>query len=306
MMSVVVALIPVRGFAQPTAGPSSLATLAGHEVNAGVGGYEYVEPGDLAISISGAKFSGEYTGVVPIDGRRRWFVKANARTSVGQSDYDGWCAPWLITPDSASPNGYALDLGSFSPCTDTGNQEWYVETRGLVGRDFVGRSWAWTPEVGLGMRYLSSGLRQLSGFRTDTYLYIPIGLTARTTVASHALSLNVEFDLLLHGWQNTYESKLGGGQVPATDTAPAFTLDGISDLSFAQHIGGALRFSGKYQINKTVSVEPYYMYWRVDSSEVSTATATFTVSGITAQQQFGAYEPLNTTTEAGVKLAFRF
>src|SRR5262245_64829468 len=71
------ALQPVAGFAQ------SLTTPASHEVNAGVGGYNYVEPGSLKISIHGPKFSGEYTGVLPLNARRHWFVKANARTSIG-------------------------------------------------------------------------------------------------------------------------------------------------------------------------------------------------------------------------------
>ena len=304
-VAAVVALIPVPSFAQ-TAPTPPLGTLAGHEINFGVGGYKYQEPGDFTISISGAKFSGEYTGVIQFDQQRNWFAKANARISFGKGNYNGWCAPWLITPDSTSPNGYALDLGDYSPCTDEGNSDWYFETRGLVGKDFIGRSWSWSPEVGLGVRYISSGLSGIGGFRTDTYLYIPLGITARTNIGSHGLAINAEYDLWLRGWQNTYETKLGGGQVPATPTAPAFTIEGISDLAFEQHSGWGLRLSAKYDITRRLSVEPYFNYWRVADSPISAAVATFTVNGSTVGQQFGAVARLYTTTEAGIKLGFRF
>ena len=35
-------------------------------------------------------------------------------------------------------------------------------------------------------------------------------------------------------------------------------------------------------------------------------TATFTVNDVTAQEQLGAYEPLNVTNEFGVRLGFHF
>ena len=97
----------------------------------------------------------------------------------------------------------------------------------------------------------------VDGYRTDDYLYLPVGMTARTIVASHnALSFNLEYDFLLHGWQTTRDSELGGGDVPATPTAPAFTIDGFSDISFDQHCGWALRASAKYQLTRRCSVEP--------------------------------------------------
>ena len=94
------------------------------------------------------------------------------------------------------------------------------------------------------MRHLSNGTTGAAGYRTDEYLYLPIGITARTRVASHGtLSLNLEFDPLLHGWQKTRGSQLGGGDIPATPTAPAFTLEGFTDVSFDQHSGWAVRAS---------------------------------------------------------------
>jgi len=296
---------PAQAARTPATDPA-LSTPVGSEVNFGISGYNYVEPGDLAISIHGPKFSGEYAGAMLFNPRGHWFLKANARASVGNVAYDGWCAPWLITPDNTSPNGYALDVGEYSPCSDSGNRDWYLEGRGLVGKDFIGRSWAWSPETGLGIRYLSNGLVGISGYRTDTYLYLPLGITARTKIGTHGFSMNAEFDLLLRGWQTTRNSQLGSGSVPATPTAPEFTIDGFADISFDQHHGWAWRGSAKYQISRTVAIEPYFVYWHVEDSTVSAGTITFTVNGITAQQQLGFLEPLNTTREAGVKVGFRF
>src|SRR6185436_15619610 len=130
--------------------------------------------------------------------------------------------------------------------------------------------------------------------RTDDYLYLPVGTTARTKVASKsALSFTLEYDQLLHGWQTTRNSALGGGFVPATATAPAFTIDGFSDVSFDQHSGWALRASAKYQLTSRWSVEPSYVHWNVNASPPNDVTATFTVNQVTVQEQLGFYEPLN-------------
>ncbi|HKE85409.1 MAG TPA: hypothetical protein VKB50_16720 [Vicinamibacterales bacterium] len=312
-------LVSIRAVAQPPAPPTApaqpheyatgdsiLATPIGHEVNVSFGGYRYNEPGTQSISIHGSKIGGGYTGTLSLNERRRWFTQADARGTVGNTTYDGWCSPFLITPDTASPNGWALDIGDASPCSEAGDKDWYVEARGLVGKDFIGRTWGVSPEAGLGVRHLSNGIGGAAGYRTDDYLYLPLGLTARTRAASHSLGFNVEYDRLLHGWQTTRDSDLGGGDIPPTATAPGFTIDGFTDISFAQHEGWGLRASGKYQVTRHWSVEPSYVHWSINSSPVNYETATFTVHGVTAEQQLGAYEPVNTTNEFVVKLGFRF
>jgi hypothetical protein len=310
------AFIPSRALAQTIDSPqspgpapveSNLATPTGHEVSFNVGGYKYVEPGDTSISIHGPKFGGGYTGTMSLNAAQHWFLQTDARGLVGKTTYNGWCAPFLITPDNTSPNGWALDIGDRSPCTDNGDKDWYVEGRGLVGKDFLGDTWGWSPAIGVGLRHLSNGTGGVPGYRTDDYLYLPVGMTARTSVASNnVLSFNVEYDRLLHGWQTTRDSQLGGGLVPATPTAPAFTIDGLSDISFDQHSGWALRASAKYQIGGHAWLEPEYIHWNVSASPVNHETATFTVNGITVQEQLGAYEPVNRTNEFGVKLGVRF
>jgi len=294
----------------PAVVEASLATPTGHEVSAGVASYTYREPGvqgGQGISIHGAKFVGEYTGTLSLNREHHWFAQAQLRGTVGNVTYDGWCSPFLITPNSASPNGYELNLGNASSCSETGDNDWYLEVRALAGKDLIGRRWAWSPYSGLGLRHLSNGTTGVPGYRTDDYLYLPAGITARTNIASHgALSLNLEFDLLIHGWQKTRDSELGGGDVPPTTTAPAFTIDGFTNTSFSQSAGWALRASAKYPVTRRWSLEPYYVRWDISSSPVNYQIATFTVNNVTAREQLGYYEPFNVTNEFGVRLGFHF
>jgi hypothetical protein len=298
----------IAGSAQlPATVEADLGTPTGHEVSAGVASYTSREPGAQPISIHGPKFVADYTGTLSLDKGRRWFAQANLRGSLGNVAYNGWCSPFLITPNSASANGYELDVGDASPCDETGDKDGYLDARGLVGKDLIGERWAWSPYTGAGLRHLSNGTSGTAGYRTDDYLYLPLGVMSRTNVASHgALSINLEFDVLIHGWQHTRDSELGSGDVPATPTAPAFTVDGFTDVSFAQSRGWALRASAKYPVTRRWSMEPYYVRWHVSSSPVNYETATFTVNNVTAQEQLGAYEPLNVTSEFGVRLGFHF
>ena len=303
-LAAVAALMASHALAQAE---GTLATSAGHEVNVSVAYYDYREPGGNSISIHGLKVGGEYTGTLPLSKRRHWFAQANVRGTFGAVTYTGWCSPYLIRPNKASPNGFELGFGDASPCGETGDPDWYLEARGLAGKDVIGGTWAWSPYGGLGVRHLSNGTTGTAGYRTDEYLYVPVGVTARTRVGSRrTLSLNLEFDHLLHGWQDTRGSKLGGGDFPATAAAPAFAIDGFSDVSFDQSRGWALRAGAKYPITTRWSVEPFYLHWNVSASPVNDQTATFTVNGITARERIGFYEPLNTTDELGVKLGFHF
>src|SRR5262249_22444856 len=145
----IAALISSQAFAQTDVG---LATPTGHEVNATVGSYTYTEPGAQSISIHGPKVGGEYTATRSLSKQRHWFGQANVRGIIGSTNYTGWCSPFLITPNSASPNGYELDFGNASPCSESGDRDWYVEGRTLAGKDLIGQNWAWSPYAGLGYR----------------------------------------------------------------------------------------------------------------------------------------------------------
>ncbi|PYR62758.1 MAG: hypothetical protein DMF88_26620 [Acidobacteria bacterium] len=282
-------------------------TPTGQDVNATVSGYTYTEPSATSISIHGPKVGGEYTATLPLDQRRHWYAQGNVRGMIGTATYTGWCSPYLIRPNNTSPNGYELDIGDPSPCSENGDRDWYLEGRALAGKDVIRARWTWSPYAGVGLRHLSNGTTGVAGYRTDEYLYVPAGVTARTSAASRrALAFNVEVDPLIRGWQKTRDSALGGGDIPATPIAPAFTINSFSDVSFSQHAGWALRASATYQVTRHWSLEPYYLHWHVNASPVSYETVSFTVNHITAQEQLGAYEPLNATREFGVKLGFHF
>jgi hypothetical protein len=300
-------LIASQALAQTTV-ERNLATPTGHDVSVGVSSYTYREPdGDTPISIHAPKFVAEYTGTLSLSRQRHLFMQGQARSTFGNTTYDGWCSPFFIAPNGQSPNGYELDIGDPSTCNESGDRDWYVEGRALVGKDFIGQRWGWSPYSGIGLRHLSNGTTGSPGYRIDDYLYLPVGLTTRTSVGSHgALSVNFEIDALLHGWQNTHDSYLGGGDVPATPTAPAFTIDGFTDISFSQSGGWAIRASGKYPLTRRISLEPYYVRWDVKSSPVNYETVAFTVNNVTAHEQLGAYEPHNTTNEFGIRLGFHF
>jgi len=298
-----ITFIPLQVLAQV---PATLGTRAGHELNVSVSSYTYIEPGTLRISIKATKFAGEYAGTLLLGQSHHWFVTGDARGSGGTATYRGWCLPWLIRPNSRSPNGYELGLGEASTCSEGGEADWFLDGRGLLGRDFIINDWALSPYTGAGLRHLSNGLTGAAGFRTDKYLYLPLGMTAHTSIAAHRVSLNLEYDRLLRGWQTTRNGKWGGGDLPATATMPPFTIKGITDIDFEQHNGWALRTSAKYYLMPRWSVEPYFVHWSVDASPVNYQTASFTVNNVTAQQQLGAFEPFNTTSEFGVKLGFHF
>jgi hypothetical protein len=305
----VIALMAAPAFAQTAGGAEAgLATPTGHDLSAGVSGYTYREPGgDQPISIHAPKFVADYTGALSLNTRRRLFAQAQVRGTVGNTIYDGWCSPFLINPNSDSPNGYALDIGDPSPCGERGDRDWYVEGRALAGKDVIGERWGWSPYSGVGWRHVSNGTTGTPGYRIDDYLYVPVGMTARTGMASRgALSLNLEFDAMLHGWQHTHDSYLGGGDVPATATAPPFTIDGFSDISFSQSKGWAVRASAKVPVTRNWWFEPYYVYWNVSASPVNDETVSFTVNSVTASERLGAFEPNNTTSEFGVRLGFHF
>jgi hypothetical protein len=289
-----------------TFGDEALATPLGQDVQVSVSHYTYTEPGDQSISIHGGKIGGDYTATLPLDRQRHWFAQIQFRGTTGSVTYDGWCSPFVITPNPTSPNGYELGEGPASPCSESGDRDWYIEGRALVGKDLLRQGWALSPYAGIGLRHLSNGTTDTPGYRTDSYLYLPGGLTFRTTIGRHPIGFTMEGDLLMHGWQTTRDAELGGGDVPATPIAPAFTIDGFTDVAFTQTSGWALRGSVNYRVAGRFSVEPYFIHWRISDSPVNYETVTFTVNRISAQEDMGFFEPMNSTNEFGVKLGLHF
>jgi hypothetical protein len=292
----------------PPAPSNGLGTAAGHEFNVSVQQYEYVEPLEIDVRMHGVKFGLEYTGTFSVGAARRWFVQLNARATGFVVDYDGSCRPWRIVPSEASPNGYRLTVGSPSPCAEDNDPDGYGDARVLVGRDLGGRgSWGVAPFAGVGFRHLSNGTTGNFNYRTQEYLYVPLGVTARTRVrADRVVRVTVEYDRLVRGWNTTRNSIFGAGTVPATDTAPSFVIGDFSDLSFTQRDGWGFRASAAYPLARRWTIEPYYVRWQLDDSPVSPGSVAFVVNGITARQTLNYLEPHNFTNEFGVKLGLRF
>ena len=143
-------LIASQALAQTTV-ERNLATPTGHDVSVGVSSYTYREPdGDTPISIHAPKFVAEYTGTLSLSRQRHLFMQGQARSTFGNTTYDGWCSPFFIAPNGQSPNGYELDIGDPSTCNESGDRDWYVEGRArrqgfhrpAVGLVAVQRDWA--------------------------------------------------------------------------------------------------------------------------------------------------------------------
>lgn len=305
------ALTSSVAFAQtpPKEPEHTLTTRKGTTLNVSFQHYDYTEPlgDDIDVKIHGPKFGAEYTGTFLLNERRHWFAQINVRGTGATAAYDGSCRPWQIVPSSTSANGYRLTLGGTSPCSETGDADFYVEGRALAGKDFVGRSAAISPFIGVGVRHLSNGTSGHFNFRTEQYLYVPLGATVRTTaIGGRVLSVTAEYDHLLRGWNTTRDSLLGGGLVPATSTTPSFSIGDFTDFSFKQRHGWGLRAGASYAITRSWSVEPYYVRWRVGDSPSSAGSVAYTVNAITVRQTLNAYEPLNFTNEFGVKIGLHF
>lgn len=303
----VLALTSTMAMAQTpgATGRDALTTRPGTELNLSVQHYDYTEPA-VNVSMHAPKIGAEYVGTFSVNQRHRWFAQLSARGTGFVTNYDGQCRPWLIVPDSTFANGYRLTVGAPSPCSESGDVDWYAEGRLLTGKDFVGRTWAFSPFAGAGVRHLSNGTTGHFNYRTQGYLYVPLGATVRTTaIAGRVLSVTMEYDHLLRGWNTTRNSLLTGGTVPATSTAPAFTIGDFTNLSFTQHRGWAVRASASYRLSRSWSIEPYYIRWRVSDSPISDGSVAYTVNGITARRTLGYYEPLNFTKEFGVKIGLK-
>jgi hypothetical protein len=86
--------------------------------------------------------------------------------------------------------------------------------------------------------------RRLAGYHCEASLS-PVGMAARTEpVARHAQR---RLNSIACSTVGRKLAARNAAAVPATPTAPAFTIDGFTDVSFAAR-GWALRASAKYQI----------------------------------------------------------
>lgn len=249
---------------------ASVKTSDRSEFGLSVSAYSYEEP-SLGMSNKGDKFGVYHLGTKLLDGD--WFVKDDLRFAYGSVDYVG--------------SGYQSDT-----------PDWYVDARGLVGRDFQLGNAVYSPFIGIGYRYLFNDLRGYSstgaiGYRRESsYLYVPIGLTHRFVLQDSAvLATTLEFDNLLMGRQVSRLSDLVGhaGYTSALD------------VSNSQSSGFGFRADVMYEMDD-LAFGPFLNIWRISKSD--SVLQPVTHNGSTAWYYF--YEPENRTTEFGLRMRLSF
>ena len=184
----------------------------------------------------------------------------------------------------------SVDYDSNATGSANGDPDWYLEARGLFGKDWVINEAVISPYTGLGYRYLFNDGRGLtstgySGYRRESnYLYLPIGMIHRIALNGQArLESTLEYDYLLAGTQNTSLSDVGAG---------------YSDVTNNQSSGYGLKFSVMYLKSKW-AIGPYAHYWNIGQSD----TAIIYQNGSPA---FIGVEPQNNTMEFGLRASQQF
>lgn len=259
-----------------------LGTITGYEIGIEVSDYRYQEfdpSGARLIRITGP------TVAVLLDGSKLyssgWFITGDLRISYGLHNYTGGD---IIT---SGP-----DTGDILPSTHDGIDDWMFDIRALGGHDFLLRDSFWgltdidlSPYAGLGFRFLYDDSRGddsngVEGYeRYSHYLYLPIGFTPRFRLTENSrLSVNMEYDLLLYGWQVSSLSDADPGETDVTDT---------------QKTGYGLRGSVMYE-RPVWSAGPFFEFWDIGQSTTDCNNAGC------------GFEPHNQTFEFGVEGRYRF
>ncbi|HEY0525224.1 MAG TPA: hypothetical protein VGD08_17655 [Stellaceae bacterium] len=251
----------------PAAAPAAAQTRPGFEIGPELYYYRYEEPDFAKLEGAFAAANGSYT----FKGERL-FLTLNGIAGAGYLDYS------------------SRGTGSYS-----GTWNYMGDLRALGGGDFTLRDGlVASPYSGLGYRLLfdnSSGTVSSSGARgydrLSQYLYLPIGVTFGIAAASWTLRPNIEFDLLLHGWQTSYLS-----------TADSRLNDPTNDQNHGYGIRASILAEMPTRFGH-LSFGPFVRYWNIRTSD----PATITVRGVPLTN---GYEPGNHTIEAGGTVRFGF
>ena len=243
---------------------TGLKTQTAKDIGLSLSAYQYQEP-DI-MSLQGVKMGLELNATKVLQNDR--FIRGELRYAFGSVDY--------------SSNG----TGSAS-----GNPDWYIEARGLVGKDWAIKDAVLAAYTGLGYRYLFNDGRGITstgyaGYRRESnYLYLPIGIIHRMALKDLArLESTLEYDQLLKGTQNTSLSDVGGG---------------YSDVTNNQSRGYGLKLSIMYQ-KRNWAIGPYAHYWNIDQSDIVPEIQNGVPTGN------GLMEPKNNTLEFGLKASQQF
>jgi hypothetical protein len=260
VVSIAIAVLSVTTIAR--AESTDLKTQTAKDIGLSLSAYQYQEPG--VMSLQGLKMGLDLHATKVLQNDR--FIRGEFRYAFGTVDYS------------------SNDTGSAS-----GEPDWYIEARGLVGKDWVIKDAVLAAYTGLGYRYLFNDARGItstgySGYRRESnYLYLPIGIIHRKMIKDQAkLESTLEYDQLLKGTQNTSLSDVGGA---------------YSDVTNNQGSGYGLKLSIMYQ-KRNWAIGPYMHYWNIGQSDI--------VYGIQNGVYTGLMEPENNTLEFGLKASQQF
>lgn len=241
-----------------------LTTQAGVDIGVSVSSYQYQEPGIMALK--GEKMALDVSATNELQNAQ--FVRGELRYAFGTVDYNS--------------NG----TGSSS-----GDPDWYIEARGLVGADWAINDAILAAYFGAGYRYLFNDGRGITstgywGYRRESnYFYLPIGIIFRSALNDQArLVSTLEYDHLLAGKQISRLSDGGLGHFDATNN---------------QNSGYGLKWSVMYE-KSNWAIGPYAHYWNIGQSNITPEIQNGTPTG------WGIFEPKNNTFEFGLKASQQF
>lgn len=262
-MKNIIAIILLTTFMAATAHARSLfvKTQTGNSIGLSLSSYKYEEP--QIMSATGIKM-GLDMRVTQVF-QREQFIRGELRYAFGTVDYNG----------SGNLNG---------------EPDWYIEARGLAGKDWVINKGVLSPYTGVGYRYLFNDGRGITstnywGYRrASNYLYWPVGFTHRLKFKEGMLVSMLEYDHLLRGKQISRLSD--GGQ-------------GDGDITNIQSRGYGLKFSMSYQ-EKNWAAGPFFNYWNIAQSDMQPEIRNGTPTG------WWALEPKNNTVEFGLRISQQF
>ena len=242
---------------------STLQTQTGNNIALSFSSYEYQEPG--LVSLKGNKIGLDMLATQVL--QNGLFIRGDLRYAFGAVDYNS--------------NG----TGSAS-----GEPDWYIETRALVGKDWWVQGMVLSPYTGLGYRFLFNDSRGVtstgaSGYRRESnYVYLPVGISDRLRLTEQSsLESKLEYDYLLSGRQISRLADTGLG---------------FSNVTNNQSTGYGLKLSVMYQKNNW-AIGNYLHYWNIGRSDSTILYRDGTVYGT-------AWEPKNNTVEFGFKVIQRF
>jgi hypothetical protein len=233
---------------------------------------KYKEPGLMEEEGMMYGIVGSYTYRGELFKLQRCMLKAEGKSAWGQVDY--------TSPISGSMNGIS---------------DWLLELRGLAGYDFEVRdNLNLTPYLGIGYRYLnddSSGKKTSLGAlgyeRESNYIYIPIGAEITTPLKNWLVGATLEYDIFI--W---------GKQISHLTDVPGYLDDAENTQKKGYGIKGSVKFQKKGEKLDFV-IEPFIRYWNIKKSE-ETKVRHIIYGTLTG------YEPKNSSTEFGIKLAVKF